>query len=64
MELKDHMTMEEMQALHKEWYPFLVVNKVNVGRLAKRLGYKRIQQNVDGVMVNHYIKGKYLNNKI
>lgn len=56
--------MEEMQALHKEWYPFLVVNKVNVGRLAKRLGYKRIQQNVDGVMVNHYIKGKYLNNKI
>lgn len=62
MELKDHMTMEEMRALHKEWYPFLEVNKVNVGRLAKRLGYKRIQQNVDGKLINHYIKGKYLKN--
>lgn len=60
MELKDHMTMEDMKALHQEWYPFLVVNKVNVGRLAKRLGYKRIQQKIDGKLVNHYIKGKYL----
>lgn len=52
--------MDEMKQLHQEWYPFLVVNKVNVGRLAKRLGYKRIQQNVNGHIVNHYIKGKYL----
>jgi hypothetical protein len=56
MEPKDYMTMEEMQALHKEWYPYLTLNRVNVGRLATRLGYTRIQQVRDGKFVSIYLK--------
>lgn len=63
MELKDRMELEEMYALHKEYYPFLEANHVNVGLLAKRLGYKRMQQQKNHSIKYFYIKKELLNHK-
>jgi hypothetical protein len=56
MELKDYMTMEEMRELHQEYYPYLKVNNVNVGRLATKLGYVRLCQMQGKKPVSIYLK--------
>lgn len=60
MELKDYMTIDEMRQLHLEWYPFLKINRSNVGRLATRLGYKSVHQTQNGKVVTIYVKKEFL----
>lgn len=54
--LKDRMEYSDMVALHQEYYPWLATNRVNVGMLAKRVGYVKQHQIVNGRMVTFYLK--------
>lgn len=61
VELKDRMEYSDMVALHKEYYPWLETNKVNVGTLARREGYVLRHQTVGGRSIAFYIKKELIN---
>lgn len=53
---KQHMTFDEMAAALVEDSPWLVPNKVNVGKYAKKHGYVRTKQMINKVIVMKYVK--------
>lgn len=53
---KPIMTFDEMAESLLEDSPWLVPNKANVGRYAKRHGYMRVQQMINGVITMKYVK--------
>jgi len=53
---KNTMTFDEMAEALLEEQPWLVPNKANVGRYAKRNGYMRVQQMINGVITMKYVK--------
>lgn len=60
MELKEHMTRGEMEALYDEWYPNARKTKKSVGMMATMLGYEKVRHCVNYKMELHYLKGKKL----
>ena len=55
-QFKPKMTDSEMEVAFSQAYPGLIANPQNVGRFAKKMGYKRSQQMVDKVIVRFYYK--------
>lgn len=53
--LKFKMTVDEMFQAFSHDYPEYVANQQQVGRYAKRQGYSKIKQKVQGVQVISYV---------
>lgn len=54
--LKPEMTFDEMAAAFVESNPWFVPNNTNVGRYAKKLGYIKVKQMINKVIVMKYVK--------
>lgn len=55
-QLKKEMSFNEMAAAFADVYPWLVPNRSNVGRYAKRNGYMKVSQMINKVIVMKYVK--------
>lgn len=57
-ELKPRMMQDEMAEVFVEANPGFFPTKQAVGRYAKKLGYRRVKQNIDKKQVYFYIKNQ------
>lgn len=59
--LKIKMTFEEMAEVFSYEHPELIPNKSNVGRFAKKLGYRLIKQTVNYKQIYSYFNPQFKN---